>query len=244
MSAVVMGCFVPDFPHFLFLPARISFTHTVAGMFVVDLPAALAMLWLFHEFMKQPLLMVLPSGARRRLTNSVHGFPFRPSRRLALIVLSILTGTATHLVWDAFTHGNSWVSERWAILQEWVRLPAIGRMQICDLLEYASSLFGAAVVVVWIWYWYRTTTPSAEPTVQRVGRGYSRIVGTALPVAALMGGALWSWHAHGFHLHIRPFVRFTSDMVIAATTFFLLGLLAWGAMLRCFRRVPVTSSAA
>jgi hypothetical protein len=242
MSAVVMGCFVPDFPHFLFLARHIPFTHTIAGMFVLDLPVGLALLWLFHEFMKQPMLMFLPSGVRRRLTSSVNTFPFRPSERLALIVLSILTGTATHILWDAFTHRGSWICEHWTFFQGWVELPVTGKIQMYNLLEYASTFLGAAVVVVWILYWYRTTKPSAKLVVETVDPVYRRIFVAALPVLALLGGALWSWQKHGIHRQIRPIMHFTSGMLVSATTFFLLGLLAYGVKLRQYRTIPVASS--
>jgi hypothetical protein len=50
MSALVMGCFAPDFPNLLFLSPDKSYGHTISGMFLLDLPLALAALWLFHSF--------------------------------------------------------------------------------------------------------------------------------------------------------------------------------------------------
>jgi Domain of unknown function (DUF4184) len=243
MSALVMGCFVPDFPHFIFLSARMSFTHTFEGMFVLDLPVAFALLWLFHTFLKQPMLMFLPPGVRCRLSGDVGVFPFWPWRRLALIAVSILIGTATHILWDEFTHGDSWIAEHWAVLHYWMALPVIGKVQTYTLLEYASSLFGAAIVVVWVWFWYRASRPSAELVVQSADHTYERIFVTVLPVLALLGGALWSWFKHGIGLQIRPMVHFTSGLLVSATTFFLLGLLAYGVTFRRRRSVPVTFSA-
>lgn len=238
MSAVVMGCLIPDFPHFVFLPGRISFTHTFTGMFVLDLPVALAALWLFHAFLKQPVFMFLPSGFRRRLTSSLSDFPFWPRKRLALIAVSILTGTATHLLWDAFTHRDSWICENWALLQGWIDLPAIGKIQMYNLLEYASSFFGAAVILVWICWWYRTTKPSAAPPIQPVERAFNRGLLPGLPILALLGGALWSWHVHGFYPQLRPIVHYTSGMLVSATTFFLIELFVCGVILRRFESVP------
>src|SRR5208337_2177419 len=93
MSALVMGCFVPDFPYFLSLKPNMSYGHSFPGMFVLDLPLALAALWLFHAFLKQPMLMFLPAGFRQRLRTSVTGFRFLPVERFSLLVLSILIGT-------------------------------------------------------------------------------------------------------------------------------------------------------
>lgn len=241
MSAVVLGCLVPDFPHFVFVSARVSFTHTVAGMFVLDLPVALAGLWLFHTFLKQPMLMFLPPRMQRRIPNSLHPFPFWPLTRFLWIVLSILTGAATHLLWDAFTHDDSWICVRWTFLQEWVHLPRIGNMQMYSLLEYGSSFLGATVVILWIWHWYRTTQPSAPPVIEPLERVYKRTLLAALPAIALLGGALWSWHEHGIHLQIRPIVHFTADMLVATTTFFVVELFLCGVMLRRNRSVASCS---
>lgn len=241
MSAIVMGCLVPDFPHFVFMSTRVSFTHTVAGMFVLDLPVAFLMLWLFHTFLKQPILLFLPSGMRRRLVSSLDTFPFWPPERLGLIVVSILTGAATHLLWDAFTHDDSWICRNWTFLQDRVHLPAIGNMQIYSLLEYASSFLGVVVIAIWICHWYRTTRPPAQSVVPPLARVYKRAFLAVLPALALLGGALSSWHEHGIHLHIRPIVHFTADMLVAATTFFLIELFLFGLMLRRNRPVPSCS---
>ncbi len=238
-SAIVMGCFVPDFPYFLSLSPHTYFGHTFAGMFVFDLPLAIAALWLFHAFIKQPASMFLPAGIRRRLTASMNTFPFWPSKRLSLIVLSILIGTATHLLWDSFTHCDSWIYQNWAFLRRSVELPVSGEIQMCKLLEYGSSIVGLAVVAVWIWDWSRTTKPSAAQVAQSGDAAQRRTFVAVLPVLATLGGALRAYHENGIHLQIRPIVHFTADLLISAITFFLLGLFVFGVILRLCRPVPV-----
>jgi len=238
MSALVMGCFVPDFPYLISLAPRMFYGHTFGGVFLLDLPLALVSLWLFHAFIKRPMLMFLPDGFRRRLKTSVNSFAFWPSERLSLIILSILIGTATHLVWDAFTHDNSWIYTRWALLGMHVRLPAVGETQMYKLFEYGSSVFGLLVVAVWIWHWYRTTKPSAHVAANPVDAAQRRTLVFALPVIAFFGAALRSYHANGIHMEIRPMVHFTADLLISAITFFLLGLLAYGIILRRQKAAP------
>lgn len=232
MSAIVMGCFAPDFPYFLSLNPHMFFGHTFAGMFLFDLPLAIAALWLFHAVLKQPMLMFLPAGFRRRLPSSVNTFPFWPWHRLWLIVLSVLIGTATHLLWDAFTHPDSWIYWNWAFLRGSVELPVIGAIQTYKLLEYASSVFGLAVVVLWIGRWYRGAKPSAEPVAQLPDSRNRRAFVAALPVLATLGGVLRAYRQNGIHPQIRPIVHFTANTLITAITFFLLGLFVYGVVLR------------
>lgn len=239
MPAVVMGCFVPDFPYLLSLSPHMSFGHTLEGMFVFDLPLAIASLWLFYTFIKQPMLMFLPAGFRRRLGTSENSFAFWPPRRFLLIVVSILTGTATHLLWDAFTHCNSWIYRHWAFLRGSVELPVTGQMEMDKLLEYASSIFGMAVVAVWIWHWYRTTRPCAAPAAEPATAAQWRIFVAVLPVLVTLGGALRAYQKNGLHLQIRPIVHFSADLLISAIAYFLLGLFVCGVILRSRRAVAV-----
>jgi hypothetical protein len=236
MSALVMGCFVPDFPYLISLSPHMSYGHTFAGMFVLDLPLALLALWLFHVFVKRPMLMFLPAGFKRRLGTSVNSFPFWPSKRLSLIIFSILIGTATHLLWDAFTHPNSWLYENWTLLQNSIELPAIGEVPIYKLMEYVNSVFGLAVVAGWICHWYRTAIPSANSVAEAEDARKRRTFVAVLPAFAILGGALRAYHAHSINLGIRPLMHFTTDFLISAITFFLLGLLLYGIILRWHNR--------
>jgi hypothetical protein len=239
MSAVVMGCFVPDFRYFLSLSPHVFIGHTFAGIFVFDLPLGIAALWLFHIFIKRPMLMFMPASFRRKLMTSVSSFQFWPWRRLWMIVLSILIGTTTHLLWDAFTHCNSWIGQNWALLRREPELPVTGEIQICTLLEYVSSILGIAVVVAWIWLWYRTTNPSVMALAQPVNPPQKRAFVVVLPVLATFIGALRGYHENGIHLQIRPLVHFTADTLISAITVFLLGLLVYGVILRRHGTDPV-----
>ena len=223
-----MGCFAPDFPYLRYLSPHGFYGHTFPGMFVLDLPLALLALWLFHAFVKRPMLMFLSAGFRRRLKTSVNSFPFWPSGRLSLIILSILIGTATHLLWDTVTHRTSWFYENWAFLQINVDLLAIGEMPMYKLLEYVSSVFGLVVVAVWICHWYLYSAFSAAEAEDPTRR---RTFAAVLPALAILGGILRAYHTNGIRLEIRPLVHFTADFLISAITFFLLGLLAYGAIL-------------
>jgi len=237
MSALVMGSFVPDFPYLVSLAPGMSFGHTFAGVFILDLPLALFSLWIFHTFIKQPMLMFLPDSFRRRLRTSVTRFPFWPSERLSLIILSILLGTATHLLWDSFTHNTSWIYQHWALLRSSVELPVTGEMRMYKLLEYASSVFGMVVVAVWIWHWYRTTKPSAYPPAQPFDAAQRRTLVATLPALAILGAFLRTYHEYKIQIQIRPVVHFTADILISVISFFLLGLLVCGVFIRLEKTV-------
>lgn len=101
-SGLLIGSFAPDFEYFLRLAPDDGFGHTLLGVFVLTLPLALLVLWLFHDFVKLPLARLLPDAIQCRLTGHLEEFRFRGTGRFTLIVGSILLGIATHLVWDSF----------------------------------------------------------------------------------------------------------------------------------------------
>jgi len=240
MSALVMGSVAPDFPNLLFLRPDKSMSHSLPGMFLIDLPLAVVALWLFHTLLKKPMLTFLPDGFRRRLSTSVTSFSFWPWKRLWLILVSILVGIATHLGWDAFTHDTSWIYENWTFLRGSVELPVTGQMPIYKLLEFGSSVFGLAVLAVWIWNWYRTTEPSDSPAAPHVDGARRRIFVAGLTAFAVLGGALRVYHSQGVRWAIRPVVNFTADFLMATIALFLFGLLVSAVVERVRERRDVS----
>jgi hypothetical protein len=230
-SALVTGCFAPDFPYFIFLMPHGFYGHTLLGIFVFDLPVGLVALWLFHTYVKQPFRIFLPSGVRRRIAARASAFSFLPPSRMALIVLSILIGSATHILWDSFTHRSLWLYRHWQFLRLAVRLPIAGNVETYKLLQHGSTLFGMGVLAIWVWRWYRTTEPVESPIAAPFTAAQRRAIGAILPILAIGGGILRAYQAIGIPMHARPVVIFAADAVITTISFFGLGLLACGVIL-------------
>src|SRR5579864_8264264 len=162
-SALLVGSFAPDFEYFLRLAPGGKFGHTLAGTFVLTLPLALLTLWLFHRFIKLPLVGLLPGGVQRRLSGHVPEFRFGGTPRFALIVSSILLGIATHLAWDSFTHPRGWFYDHWPTLQRWFQVPLLGPTPLYKLLQHISTMLGLCILVFWLILLYRDTKPSPGP---------------------------------------------------------------------------------
>jgi len=187
-SALVVGCFAPDFEYFL--GHHGAFGHTLPGAFVFDLPLAFAVLWLFHHYAKEPLVACLPRGMRERLEPGPRSLSIRSVSHFASITFSILVGIATHLLWDSFTHPRFWVYQHWHFLHETVNLPWFGTRPWFGILQYLSSVFGLVVILLWCVHWYRNTQPiHADPFEQRPV-SLSRIVLACAFAAAMMAGFL------------------------------------------------------
>ena len=104
-TGLVAGSLAPDFEKFLRLGAHNGYSHSWASLLYFSCPVALVLAFVFHGVVRYPLIVHLPHALHRRLARYQHfawGRYFRqhPGR----VLLSILVGGATHLVWDSFTH--------------------------------------------------------------------------------------------------------------------------------------------
>lgn len=223
-SAVVVGCLAPDFEYFIPFAHHGGFGHTLGGIFEFDLPLSLVVLWLFYRYAMEPLGTCLPEGARERLGSSSHALRINSLSRFALIVLSILVGISTHILWDGFTHSGYWISDHLYFLHTTVQLPVFGSRPWYGILQYLSSGFGIVVILIWYLHWYRDT--SAVHSKQE-GLIRDRIVLAILFLLAVVSGfarAAASGVPHG----VGGSQRFMTDVAITGITVLWIEIVVYG----------------
>ena len=188
-SAVVIGTFAPDFEYFLLLAPVGRFGHTLLGALVLTLPLSLAVLWLFQKLVKRPVVALLPNSVEKRLANYNEEFRFGGVRRFSLIILSLMVGIATHLLWDSFTHANTWLYFHWALLRDPVYLPVLGTRPLVRALQHISTVVGIGFLAIWFIRWYRSTDPSPEVPRRNTSAG-RKLALTFLVIAVALTGAI------------------------------------------------------
>jgi|SRR5882672_9371018 len=221
-SALVIGTFAPDFEYFLRLAPYDGYGHTLRGTFLLTLPTALIVLWLFHAVVKAPVVELLPDGIQSRLAKDAGEFRFGGTSKFAMIVVSILVGVGTHLVWDSFTHPNTWPYRRWAALHAPIRIPVLGATPVYKLFQHGSTAIGIGVLSVWILLWYRKTEPHSEATKNGISRSQRLIVMAGIISAAFVGAVIRATAALGLPTSHLAETRFAGLWV---TT--LIALLWW-----------------
>jgi uncharacterized protein DUF4184 len=157
--------------------------HTLRGTFLLTLPVSLVVLWLFHAVVRGPVVELLPNGLQSRLANEIGEFRFRGASKFVMIVVSILVGVGTHVLWDSFTHQNTWLYHRWPSLHAPIRIPILGATPIYKLLQHASTLFGIGVLSIWLLVWYRRTNPRSKATRNGISGAQRFIVMAGISVA-------------------------------------------------------------
>jgi hypothetical protein len=156
-SALVIGSMMPDTLYFMpRVESHETYGHTLSGLFLYCMPAGLALLWLFHAFLKRPLMSLFPESQQRKLQAVAPDFRFFPPKRFAALAISVLIGAASHITWDAVTHANQFGAQIFPSLRHVVRVPPHSYFVIADLLQLGSSVVGLAVLFLYYSRWLRT----------------------------------------------------------------------------------------
>lgn len=231
-AALVAGAIAPDMPYFAralpvpvtaqswyepFLNATTS--HGLPGSLTVSLPYALLLTAAWWAA-RRPVASLLVAGP------TAAGADRTASMRLRLVrggwlLLSLLTGIATHLVWDSFTHGDGYVVTHVAALSA----PVVGGLTWARLLQHVSTVAGLVVIAWYLWrrrsglrvrtaavlavsgvvvagavagwlvQWRRASDDAAGLSVESMLRAGAETAGVALFAAALVHVVAW-WALH------------------------------------------------
>lgn len=159
--ALVIGSMTPDFGYYIHRFDVASFAHTVSGGFIVCLPSGILLLVMFY-LVRKPVCFILPMPHREALLPLCSRIPPIGFRNLAKILLSLLLGAWSHILWDSFTHQTGWCVQRIS----WLREPlfTIGSTPFRGhyLLQQISTIAGAAILLVAYLAWiqrYQSTQP-------------------------------------------------------------------------------------
>ncbi|MEU9341033.1 DUF4184 family protein [Streptomyces sp. NPDC048278] len=244
-AVLVAGSFAPDLTYYAasVVPDAMEFgdvTHSFTGVLTVDVLFAWALvaLWLL---VREPLVALAPRARQGRVAALLRCGA--PRARAGLPVagwwyVSAVAGGLTHVVWDAFTHHDRWGTRL---------IPAIGRsvagMPLYTLLQYGSSVVGAALVAVFAVRAVRRA-PAGEPvgvpllSVRDRCWAGAAITGCALLAAVQRATRWWEyWGAAAKPWELLPTVLFGAGAGL------LTGVLGYAVAVRVWRPAPVTDGA-
>jgi uncharacterized protein DUF4184 len=257
LSALIIGTFAPDFEFFLRFTPGGSYGHTLPGIFLFSLPTGFIVFHLFHLVVKEPLAALMPESVRLRI--AAGGYPlFADALQTGLVLISILTGALTHVLWDSFTHASYLPERLWPILDHLVTLPSLGPEQfgaipLYKLLQYLSTLAGALAVYLWFIHWQRTAPLQQDPAGSRVTPSHIAIARVLIPLTALAGAFIRAQLGAQFGPHfvaspsddVPALEVWLGDFAVTAISLAWLELLAWGLILERppVRDLPPTTTA-
>lgn len=177
--ALVAGALAPDLPYFARrMPVPVSAqswyepfmnattSHGLVGALTVSLPYGVMLCGLYLVARRPVGALVAgarPAGAGRTPTAGAAQGAGHVVARAGWVLLSLLIGIATHLVWDSFTHSDGYVVMHVPALTE----PLVGGLTWARALQHGSTVAGLVLIAVYVW----RRRSRLVPGVRYQGRG-------------------------------------------------------------------------
>lgn len=159
LTGLVIGSLTPDFEYFLRMRIKSNYSHTIDGLFWFDLPLGLLLVFIFHNIVRNSLFDNLPTILKSRFS-AFRQFDWNGhfQKNWLVVIISILIGAASHILWDSFTHDHGYFVMIIPTLQNSVDL--FGRqIPILKILQHTSTLIGGLVIAFAI---YKLPTNKTE----------------------------------------------------------------------------------
>lgn len=146
ITALIAGSMVPDFEFFFQLREVENIGHHWYGVLLFDFPVALISCFLFHNLLRNALVINLPTSMRNRVAD-VLDFDWNNYARTNkwTVALSLFTGIASHILWDGFTHYDGLFVELFPVLATKVSIGNFA-IPVYFLLQLLFSVIGLLVV--------------------------------------------------------------------------------------------------
>jgi Domain of unknown function (DUF4184) len=147
LTGLVVGSIVPDFEYFIRMKTPSIYSHTLLGLLTFNLPLGLLLCFLFHNVVRNSLFSHLPHILNCRLSNFKR-FNWNKyfTKNWHIVIISILIGAFSHLLWDKFVHENGYFPKLFNFFDK--NLP-LNDIEITEykLLHQLSSVIGGIIVL-------------------------------------------------------------------------------------------------
>lgn len=151
LTGLIIGSITPDFEYFFRMKIQSSFSHTLGGLFYFDLPVGLLLAFLFHNIIRNSLYDNLPEIFRHRLDHfKIFEWNQYFKKYYFGIILSILFGAITHIIWDSFTHSHGFSVQAFPFLQNTFQVATFD-IPIFKILQHLSTFVGG-LFLCWTFY--------------------------------------------------------------------------------------------
>ncbi|TEU26817.1 DUF4184 family protein [Alkanindiges illinoisensis] len=240
-DALLIGSMLPDLPYVLSSNEAISHqSHQASGLLTYCLPMGLIVFILWYWLLKRPALSLihpchesnLVRHSMQRDSLSKWSIKFRKYAVFWLtVVLGLLLGTVTHLLWDGITHPDGFIASHVLWLQHPVNISYLGFMPVARLLQYATSVLGLLFLIFFAWRWLQQGNLSSAnfKCKKIILKGWHRVLivsllGASSLATALQAGLKWHnlWFSDNYLFIAKVMVGFLQGMCSA---FFVYALL-------------------
>ena len=149
-TGLIVGSMLPDFEYFIRMNLQSKWFHSQWGIWMIDLPLGILLCFLFHRLVKPVAYANLPLFLKSRMRPfmKLDGNYSFSSKGLILIV-SLLIGIYSHVVWDSFTHETGYFVRVFPFLISEMELLGF-TVPIFKMLQHGSTLIGGILIINFI----------------------------------------------------------------------------------------------
>jgi hypothetical protein len=227
MAGFVIGSFGPDFQYFLRVSGTNRAWHYYPQLFTRCLPFTVIIYFIFMAWMRGPLTDLLPIALQRRIRRDSSSIP-NDMGEAGLILVALLVGLGTHILWDALTHSQTWFWKHIAFLHQVVHIGSLPGVYGYEIAQAASSVLGIVILGAALVLWYRRTPAGAD--LRAAHSVAFRIAVPTIIILLAAAGAIWrGYHAEEKLRSLGELASFQLTFVITSISIFLWGLLIYGA---------------
>ena len=99
LNGLIVGSMIPDLEYFIRFDNKSTFSHSVKGLFLFDLPCGILILILFHQLIRNLLINNLPNFLKVRLNRfkQVNWLSYL-KKNWIVVVYSIFIGELTYFI--------------------------------------------------------------------------------------------------------------------------------------------------
>lgn len=151
-TGLIIGSMAPDFEYFFRMDVKGIYGHTVLGVFYFDLPVATLLAIIFHMVVKKNLIDNLPVFLQARFQEIRNSeFVTYLNEHKLDFAISVIIGTATHIIWDGFTHKRQFFVEALPSIYEGRTINLLGiHYPLWYGLQLLSTIVGGVILTIYI----------------------------------------------------------------------------------------------
>jgi hypothetical protein len=156
----------PDFEYFFKMSVDGVHGHTWPGLFYFDLPVTFLLAMVFHRVVKRNLILNLPLSLQQRFMETLNiNFMAVLKAKPFIFISSALLGSATHILWDSFTHGKGFAVTYFSFY-DGAFVPFLGvDYPLWYALQHISTFIGLTVLTIYIFIFMRQDDPASQPRI-------------------------------------------------------------------------------
>lgn len=148
LTGLVLGSMAPDFEYFINFRPYGTMGHTLLGFFYFNLPLCFLIAYIFHFIVKRPLILNMISPIDKWFYNYAYSkWNLKSFKEIAIFVYSSLVGMISHVLWDSFTHNNSFFVNKFSILNIYIKISNFN-IPVYKFLQHGSTILGFIVLLL------------------------------------------------------------------------------------------------